>query len=255
MIKIVIIEDEKRTAQDLVNTLNKIDSDIEIIEILPSIKKAIEFFRSNNNFDLIFSDIKLSDGASFAIFKAVKINKPIIFCTAFDEYMLDAFNTNGIDYILKPFDNSSVAKALDKYQTLKSNFSNINDKTEQLLNKMQQRSPEQKHSSIIINHGDKIIPLDFKKIALFVFEDGYPFVLTFNLQKYLLTNSMNELEGICGKLFFRANRQFLVNKNAIKDVSRYFNRKLLINLNVDYSEQIIVSRLKMSEFIRWLSQN
>lgn len=254
MIKIVIIEDEKRTAQDLADTLKKVDSDIEIISVLSSVKQAIEFFKTEKNFDLIFSDIQFSDGLCFSIFKTIKITVPIIFCTAFDKYTLEAFNTNGIDYILKPFNKASVAKALDKYQTLKSNFTTLDNNIDKLIQKVEQRVTNQSFSSIIINHGEKIIPLDIQKIALFFYEDDYVFALTFDLKKHILKQSLDELESICGTSFFRANRQYLVNRKSIKDASRYLNRKILINLTIPYSEKILVSRLKASSFIAWLAQ-
>jgi len=257
MLRIVIIEDEKRTAQELSNTLKSIDDEIEVLSILSSVEQSVNYLKAENAFDLIFSDIQLTDGLSFDIFKTIKISVPVIFCTAYDKYALESFNTNTIDYILKPFDKESITKALEKYKTLKTNFSSYNDNLENFLKKVEKRfSPAQPESaSIIINQGDKIVPLKIREIALFFHEDDYVFAVTFDLKKHILNNTLEELEGKCGNLFFRANRQYFVNRKAIKDASRYFNRKLSINLTLNYPQQILVSRLKSQQFIDWLSSH
>ncbi len=254
MLKVVIVEDEEFTAKDLADTIKKIDSDIEIVTTLYSIEEAVDFFKSNKDFDLIFSDIQLPDGLSFDIYKAVEISVPVIFCTAFDQYALNAFNANGIDYLLKPFNKASVSKALDKYMTLTtknttsdSNLNNIIQKLEQQLNR--------KSNSIIVHKGDKILPIELNKIALFYIEDEYVFALTFDSNKYILSQKLEELEHICGNEFFRANRQHLVNRKAIIDASKYFNRKILINIKADYPDQILVGKLKVTAFMQWLTNN
>lgn len=255
MLKIIIIEDEKLTALDLAETIKKVDSDVEIQVILPSVEQSIKYLKENDNFDLIFSDIQLSDGLSFDIFKSVKISKPIIFCTAFNQYALEAFNTNGIEYILKPFSKASVSKALDKYVSLKSAFTTHSEPSfDSILMKLEQQI-FQKQSSIILNQGDKIIPLETQKIALFFLEDDYVFAFDFDGKKYIVNNKLDELESICGSSFFRANRQFLVNRKAIKDASRFLNRKILVNITINFPEQIIVGKLKTTQFIDWLSKN
>lgn len=252
MLRIVIIEDEKLTALDLSNTLRKIDSDIKIISILSSVKKSIDFFKVENNFDLVFSDIQLPDGLSFDIFRNVKLSVPVIFCTAYDQYALEAFDANGIDYLLKPFNKASVSKALDKYQSLKTKFTtpdNSYDKLIQLLGQqLGSNSP-----SIIVYKGDKIIPIETKDIALFYLEDKYVFALTFELKKYIVSQSLEEIENICGSTFFRANRQYLVNRKAVKDASKHFNRKIIVHLSINYPIQILVGKLKIASFIDWLA--
>ncbi|MFT3738753.1 MAG: LytTR family DNA-binding domain-containing protein [Breznakibacter sp.] len=252
MLKIVIIEDEKRTALDLANTLKMVDSDIEITAMLRSVKEALGFFREDKEFDLIFSDIQLSDGLSFEIFRKIKITVPVIFCTAYEQYMLDAFNANGIDYLLKPFNKISVAKAVDKFMTLKLNFTSAENGLDRLMQKIDRRI-NLRTPTILIYQGEKIIPLDTQKIALFFLDADYVFAFAFESQKYIVTQSLEELETICGLSFFRVNRQYLVNRKAIKDVSRYLNRKILINLSVNYPEQILVSKVKAPLLLEWLT--
>ena len=242
MLKVVIIEDEKYTAKDLADTLKKVDSNIEIVATLSSVEQAVNFFKKEKEFDLIFSDIQLPDGLSFNIFKSVKIKVPVIFCTAFDKYALEAFDANGIDYLLKPFNKASVSKALDKYMALKLNFKTPETNLDKLINKLQQQMSRQSNS-VIVYQGDKIVPVETNQIALFYLEDDYAFALTFDSKKHILTQSLEDLENLCGNGFFRANRQYLV------------NRKILINLNINYPEQILVGKLKITSFLQWLANN
>ena len=255
--KVIIIEDEKWTAKELATTLESIDDQIEVVTILSSVEQAISYMQNNSDFDLIFSDIQLSDGLSFEIFNKIRLSVPVIFCTAYDKYALEAFNTNSIDYILKPFDRNSIAKSLEKYYTLKSNFSTFNRSLNNLLRTIgiQSSTIQQNSTSIIINQGDKIVPISITAIALFVHEDDCVFALTFDLKKHLISQSLDELESVCGDIFFRANRQYLINRKAIKDASRHFNRKIQINLVFDHTNQILISRLKVTQFIEWLAQN
>ena len=254
MLRVIIIEDEKYTAKDLADTLKKVDSNIEIVATLSSVEQAVNFFKKEKEFDLIFSDIQLPDGLSFDVFKSVKIEVPVIFCTAFDKYALEAFDTNGIDYLLKPFNKASVSKALDKYMALKFNFKSPETNLDKLIYKLEQQMSRQSNS-VIVYQRDKIVPVETNQIALFYLEDDYAFALTFDSQKHILTQSLEELENLCGNSFFRANRQYLVNRKAIKDASRYLNRKILINLNVTYQEQILVGKLKITSFLQWLANN
>jgi len=252
--KIVIIEDEKLTAIDLADTLKKVDGDVEIVTILSSVKQAIHFLRTNNDYNLIFSDIQLPDGLCFDIFNEVKTTVPVIFCTAYDKYSIKAFDANGIAYLLKPFNKASIAKALDKYMTLKSNFHATENNFNKLLQKLSQQVTHQSFS-IIIHQGEKIIPVEIQNIALFFLEDEYAFAVTFDSKKHITTQNLEELESLCGDSFFRANRQYLVNRKAIKDASHYLNRKILINLNVQYPGQILVGKLKTSLFVEWLANH
>jgi len=252
MLNVVVIEDENLTALDLINTLKRIDSDIEVKAILPTIGEAVKYLKENQPPDLIFSDIQLPDGLSFEIFKQVPLSSPIIFCTAYDQYALKAFEVNGIDYLLKPFSKDSVSKAIDKYRLLKGNVKDRSETFEQLMSILEQRSTRQTNS-IIVFIGDKIIPIEIESIALFYLEDNYVFAFTFGQKKHIVSQSLEELENLCGTTFFRANRQYLVNRKAIKDAARYLNRKILIHLNVSFPNQITVGKLKVTQFIEWLA--
>ncbi len=255
--KIIIIEDEKHIATDLVNTLKAVGSDIEIVEVLNSVATAVSFFNNKIEADLIFSDIQLGDGLSFEIYEQLNINIPIIFCTAYNEYALEAFKTNGIDYVLKPFSRKTIRLALEKYEQLKTQFETPkNDYAAlmQLITQQNQNTPPTKPKSIIVKKGEHYIPIDFNQIALFYVEDSYTFAHTFEKKRYLVSQKLEQLETDTGNNFYRANRQFLVNRKAIKDAVQYFNRKLLINLTFPFKEQITVGKLKVTDFLSWLAK-
>jgi len=252
MIKVAIIEDEIHTAKDLAETLKRIDSDIEIVSILSNVKQGIEYLKQSPELDLLFSDIQLPDGLSFDIFNVIPPQMPVIFCTAYDEYALEAFQTNGIAYLLKPFSKATLSKALEKFSLLKGNVQptfDFNALIRQLASKDQSHS-----TSILVNQGEKIIPVELSKIAFFYIEGDYTYAQTFELKKHMVDKTLEELEELCGFSFFRANRQYLVNRKAVKDASRYLNRKLLANLTINHPERIIVGKLKTSFFLDWLSK-
>jgi two-component system, LytTR family, response regulator LytT len=251
--KIVVIEDEKLTAKDLAKTIKAVDPDIEILALLHSVEESIEFLRTNSAIDLIFSDIELGDGLSFEIFEKVNNKTPIIFCTAFNEYALEAFRTVGIDYLLKPFSKITVEKALEKYHSLKEKLAPQAEALPNLMTLLKNQLFPSKTPSVIMQQGDKIVPLEGNKIALFYIEDNSVFAYTFDQKKHLLSQKLDVLEKTFNPTFFRANRQFLINRKAIKDASHYFNRKIVINLTLPFNEQIIVGKLKVTAFLDWLA--
>jgi two-component system, LytTR family, response regulator LytT len=250
--KIIIIEDEKLTANHLAKTIRATEPDAEIVGMLHSVEEAIDFFKKPTAVDLIFSDIELGDGLSFEIFEQWQFSTPIIFCTAYNQYALEAFKTTGIDYILKPFDQKAIEKTLLKFQNLKSNIASetTTDTYASLLGMLRHRLTHQV-PSVLIHQGEKVIPLSSKNIALFFVEDDYTFAYTFEGRKHILSQNMEVLERTFPD-FFRANRQFLVNRAAVRDASHYFHRKMLINLTIPFSEPIVVSKLKVTSFMGWL---
>ncbi|WP_244889581.1 LytR/AlgR family response regulator transcription factor [Pedobacter antarcticus] len=252
MMKIVIIEDEQLTADDLADIIQDLQSDAEIVGILKSVKEAIAYFKNNPAVDLIFSDIQLGDGNSFDIFKATDISAPIIFCTAYDEYALNAFRTNGIDYILKPFTPETVGQALKKYHALRKEFSVEIVSYESIFDLFSGKA-HQKTSSILITYKDKIIPVKKSSIALFYIGNEETHLVTFEQKEYVLNKNLEELERLCGDEFFRINRQFLVNRKAIKDAAHFFSRKLIINLSIPFKESITISKEKTPQFLEWLA--
>jgi DNA-binding LytR/AlgR family response regulator len=252
--KIVIIEDEELTASNLAETILRVEPKAQIITILKSISEALIFFKQNDSdLDLVFSDIQLGDGLSFEIFSKIQCSFPVIFCTAFDEYALNAFKANGIDYILKPFSEKSIADSISKYKTFKTNFTKDNLKLETVL-EMFELQKNKKQSSVLVYHKDKIFPVSLDNIALFFIENEITYLHTFDNNKYVINKTLEELEQITSDNFFRANRQYLANRKAIKEASQYFARKLSVSLTVQFSDTITISKEKTTDFLNWLSR-
>jgi len=249
--KIVIIEDEQLTANDLAATIRSVEPETEITAILGSVKEALNYFGKDVKVDLIFSDIQLGDGLSFEIFTKLKITTPVIFCTAFDEYAINAFKTNGIDYILKPFTTKIVEAALQKYHQLQQTFSQNAVQYEAVLKALMINSTPAT-TNILIHYKDKILPIKTDEIALFYVENEITHLLTFDKREYTVNKNLEDLEYTIGKGFFRVNRQFLLNRNAVLDASRYFSRKLSVNIVVPFKETITVSKERTPQFLAWL---
>jgi len=249
--KIVIIEDEQLTANDLAATIRSVEPETEITAILGSVKEALNYFDKDVKVDLIFSDIQLGDGLSFEIFTKLKITTPVIFCTAFDEYAINAFKTNGIDYILKPFTTKIVEAALQKYHQLQQTFSQNAVQYEAVLKALMINSAPAT-TNILIHYKDKILPIKTDEIALFYVENEITHLLTFDKREYTVNKNLEDLEHTIGKGFFRVNRQFLLNRNAVLDASHYFSRKLSVNILVPFKETITVSKERTPQFLAWL---
>ncbi|MGF7042102.1 LytR/AlgR family response regulator transcription factor [Mucilaginibacter lappiensis] len=251
---IVIIEDEEIVADELeLNIKQLIDEPVDIVQ-LRSVKEAIAYFKKSEAPDLIFSDIQLGDGLSFEIFVAEPVSVPVIFCTAYDEYALDAFKANGIDYILKPFTIQTLDWALQKYRQLKKVLSADQTPQYDALMQMLLNRETQTATSVLVYHQDKIIPIKLEDIAMFYLENEITHLLTFSGKTFYPNKNLDELERSAGNYFFRANRQFLVCRKAIIDVSSFFSRKLSLNLNIPFSEKVIVSKGKASQFLSWLTK-
>lgn len=251
--KVIIIEDEIFTAEDLRDDLQAINPAIEVLAILPTVKESIQYFSQNHDYDLIFSDIQLGDGQSFDIFKQVSVAAPIVFCTAYNQYALDAFKVNGIDYILKPFDKNSIAEALNRHQFLKEKLQSSAVNYENILALLKPQT--NRVQSLIVHQADKIFPLSVAEIALVFLKNQIIHLHTFAGKEYHIYQILDELEQKLHPQFYRVNRQFLVNRKAINDVSQYFGRKLLLNLSINFSEQLTITKEKRSHFLDWLAKN
>lgn len=254
MMNIVIIEDEVLTARDLADILRQQAAAVRIVKILSSVSEAVSWFRENECPDLVYSDIQLGDGQSFEIFRQQNLQCPVIFCTAYNEFALDAFRNNGIDYILKPFSAKTIQQSIEKYSRLRGlNTDNTpyNGHTSALPAK-----PEQirKNGSILINWKDKIIPVKIADIALFTIDYKMTQLVTFDNQHYFLNQTLEELEQTCGPAFYRANRQYLVNKDSILEALQYFARKLVLKLKVEGGHEVIISKNRVPDFLEWLKE-
>ncbi|MFP9100508.1 LytR/AlgR family response regulator transcription factor [Flavobacterium sp. RHBU_24] len=252
MTNIVIIEDEAKAARELARILYAIDDTLHVVATLDSIEQAVDWFSKNEKPQLVFSDIQLADGLCFEIFSRVSITSPIIFCTAFDQYMMDAFETNAISYLLKPITQEKVEKAMDKYRNLKTIYSPSGDVQARLSHLLTHLKYNYK-TALLVNQKEKIIPVQVKDIAFFYLDKVNVIITTLTNQKYFITSAMDEIEKMLDPaLFYRANRQFLVNRNAIANAERYFARKLVAKLTLPTPETVVVSKAKASDFLHWL---
>lgn len=253
---ILIIEDEKLTGKDLSNTILQVDPRATIMDIIGSVEEGKKYLlKQAKNIDLIFADIQLGDGLSFEIFERLHTEIPIIFCTAYDEYALQAFKSFGIDYILKPFSKETVASALNKLTRLLHKNGNQSPDYTQFLKEIKNHFQPVLKSSIILYQGDKIIPIESEKIAFFFKENELVYAITFEQKKLATRYKLDVLEKKLSPQYFRANRQFLVNRKAVKEASQYFHRKLLVHLTIPFAQPILIGKEKVTSFLDWLSNS
>lgn len=216
-------------------------------------EETIDWFASNPQPDVLFLDIHLADGSSFAIFESVTINCPIIFTTAYDEYALKAFEVNSIDYLLKPINLNNLDRALKKLRGLTTVKDNSNELLTSLIANFKQSNKSYK-SGFLIPHKDKFIPLQVNKIVYFYTENKMVKIVADDDQVYHLDTSLEDISlQLDPQLFFRANRQFIIARKAIKDISVWFGSKVSVNLFVPTPEKIIVSKARVSEFKTWFT--
>lgn len=249
--KIIIIEDEKPAARRLGRMLAELN--LEAQQMLHSVEESINWFQNNEHPDLIFLDIQLSDGLSFEIFEEVEVKSAIIFTTAYDEYALKAFKLNSIDYLLKPIDEYELKIAVDKFkenQPKQTNLQvNIDDIRKLLVNPVDRKF--KKRFTIKVGQHLKIIPTD--EIECFYSENKATYIHTSTNRNYLIDNSLEHWqEELNPGQFFRVNRTFIVNINAIKDIVSYTNSRLQIKLNSYNESEIIVSRERVKDFKNWI---
>ncbi len=250
--KIIIIEDESLAVEKLERYLLKYDTTIEILAKLDSIESAVEFFQTGNEFDVVFLDIQLTDGLSFEIFNQTKINKPIIFVTAFDEYAIDAFKVNSIDYILKPITFTDISKAMTKLKSMQNLFK----KSEAVSNVAKDLITRKFKDRFLVKLGNHIHSVKSDEISLFYAEGRTVYLVTNSGKRYILDFKLEDLVKVLNpKNYFRVNRTFIVEINAIKDVLVYSNSRLKIMTNISIEREIIVSREKVALFKNWFEGN
>ncbi|MCB4799532.1 LytR/AlgR family response regulator transcription factor [Neotamlana laminarinivorans] len=248
---VIIIEDEKPSARRLQRMLEKLD--IKTETLLHSVEESLEWFSSNPHPDLIFLDIQLSDGLSFEIFETINIKTPVIFTTAYDEYALQAFKLNSIDYLLKPIDEDDLAIAVKKYKERQPQTQAVtldfNDIKKLLVNPIDREY--KKRFSVKVGQHLKLISVD--DIECFYSENKGTYLHTTEGRNYLLDTTLEHLENeLEPESFYRINRKFYVNINAIKDMVSYTNSRLQIKLNSYKDQDVIVARERVKDFKAWL---
>jgi DNA-binding LytR/AlgR family response regulator len=249
--KVVIIEDEKLAANHLEKMITKYDPSVEVLAKLESVEDSIDWFTANGDPDLIFLDIHLDDGLSFSIFEKVKVNAPIIFTTAYDEYAIKAFKMKSIDYLLKPILPEDLYSAINKYKEWKKP-DNTSIDMHSLLELITRKDPVYK-TRFSITVGEKIKTVSIELVAYFYSNQGITFLVTNDNLHYPIDLSLEQLtDHLDPKDFFRINRQFYVRLKSIKNVHVYPKSRLKIDLNPPYDGEIFVSIDKVTKFKAWL---
>ena len=248
---VIIIEDEKPSARRLDRMLQNLDLKAEAM--LHSVEESLAWFRANKHPDLIFLDIQLSDGLSFEIFDKIEVNSAIIFTTAYDEYALQAFKLNSIDYLLKPIDSEELEHAVIKYKERIPERKNVSldfeDIKKLLINPLERDF--KKRFTVKVGQHLKMITID--TIECFYSENKGTYIHTTDNRDYLIDLTLEELENeLEPQTFFRVSRKFYVNINAIKDMVSYTNSRLQIKLNTYNEHEVIVSRERVRDFKDWL---
>jgi DNA-binding LytR/AlgR family response regulator len=252
MIKAAIIEDEKHTAEYLCEQLKQTAPDIAVAAVLRNVEEGIAYFSAGHKVDIIFSDVQLGDGLSFAIFAAVGATAPVVFITAYDRFMMDAFENNGIDYLLKPVCQDELQKAIEKYRHLERHFKV--EKEDVAFHQLMHYVTTKKRSRILVRRGIENISLPLQEIVLFFTENKIAYAVDRSGRKLMVDKNLSDLEKeLDEKLFFRANRQYLLNIDYIKSFKPYERVKLWVDLTVPHSgHSIIVSQETAPFFRKWL---
>lgn len=257
----VIIEDEKAAVRNLTSLLNEVKPEAEIVAMLDSIESAIEWFNTHPMPELAFMDIHLADGSAFEIFEHVSINCPTIFTTAYDEYALRAFKVNSIDYLLKPIGKEDIEHAFGKLGNLQEysleNESKQHSQEKELLRLIHSLKKQENYKThfLVPVKGDKLLPVSADMIQLFYIKDCQVKAVLNDGTEYYFPQTLDELtECLNPTFFFRANRQYLVSREAIKDIDLWFNSRLSINLRYPgIKEKILVSKARVADFKEWFS--
>jgi DNA-binding LytR/AlgR family response regulator len=256
--KVLILEDERKAANELRTLIAQLKPHWEVTAIIPSVAEAIAWFAQHPMPGLVLSDIQLADAVCFSIFEQVQVNCPIIFCTAYDEYAIKSFETSSVDYLLKPIDKTRLEKALAKLDKMKALFTGstpvaASSGTYADLGRLIQELLPAADKTLLIHQKEKIIPVPYADIAYFHYGHGVVAIKLLSGASYHISQGIDEIEaGTDARLFYRANRQFLVNRHAIRAVEKFFARKLVVKLKTEVPETLIVSKAKASEFLRWL---
>lgn len=246
--RILIVEDETAANENLVDILAEIDPSIQIAGYTESISQTINWLQTNHLPDLILMDIHLSDGSAFSIFKSIELETPVIFTTAYDEYAIEAFKVNSIDYLLKPIKVEELRYALEKFKKL------TRQDILQYLSQLIHLQPETKYKDkLLIPVKDKLQPVDLDKISCFYTTDKKTRVYLKNGNSYPYSKTLEQIEASLNPAdFIRANKQFIIGRKSVMNITIWFDSRLLITLDIDPPERIYVSKNKAAEFKAWL---
>ncbi len=254
--RVLIIEDEPYAQKELVRLLGQTGRPLDIAASLDSVADTIEWLQLHPMPDLIFMDIQLADGLSFEIFRQVKVTAPVIFTTAFDQYAIQAFKVNSVDYLLKPIKLEELIHALSKLEEVSNQYSAREGSTagidfEKLLKSFR---PEYK-TRFMIKLGDQYKYVDIGEIAYFHAEDNEVMLVTNAGRTYIIDHSLDELTRMLDTdIFFRISRSYIVGIHSVTKVSKYFNSRLILELLPAAEEKVLISRVNVQEFLKWMDK-
>ncbi|MCA0445174.1 MAG: LytTR family DNA-binding domain-containing protein [Bacteroidetes bacterium] len=252
---ILIIEDEPASANRLMRLIQTIDPETRFCGIFDSVDESVSWLRKNQPPDLIFMDIQLADGLSFDIFPQVEVSSPVIFITAFDEYALEAFHVNSIDYLLKPVDKQSLERTFRKFSILESGFLNRQREKIQAMQIRNQSESGQYKSRFLVKQGKVSVSLLADQLAGAMVHKQVIFLVTTDGKRFLTDYTLDQLESLLNpKLFFRINRQLIIHHQAIRSIEPFFNSRQKLHLTPGFEGESIVSREKVADFKVWLEE-
>jgi DNA-binding LytR/AlgR family response regulator len=252
---ILIIEDEQLGAEKLARLIKSIDESIQIVGNTRSIKSSVEWLMEHEHPDIILMDIELTDGQSFEIFSHLSIKSMVIFTTSYDEYALQAFKVNSVDYLLKPIKKEELKNALDKFQEWQVKFSSPAVNIQQLINELKQQQPKSWRARFLVKQGQKLVSIETSEIAYLYAEGRLSYFITWDKQKYVLDYTIEELEEMLDpQQFYRANRAFLIHIKSVSQIHPYFNSKLKLDLQPATDKEVLISREKAAEFKDWMGK-
>jgi two-component system, LytTR family, response regulator LytT len=252
--KLLIVEDEAPALQRMLKLVKDAIPEAVIMGTADSILSAVQLIQKHADIELILMDIELADGRSFEIFKRVTVSCPVIFTTAYDEFALEAFKVNSIDYLLKPVDLNELQAAIVKFKTLNRGQQDYKEQFEQLLRSFTNLTPQFKQR-FLVKVGVKLISIAVEEIALFYAADKLVYVVTQGQQKYPIDHTLEELFTMLNPdYFFQVNRKVIANVKSIQGIHTYFNGKLKLDLTYQIGEDVLVSREKAPEFKKWLNR-
>jgi len=256
MYKALILEDELLSAEHLENLISQIDSNIKIKGVISSVEEAVHWFKNNPVPDLLFVDIQLADGTGFEIFNQIEISCPVIFTTAYEEYAIRAFKVNSLDYLLKPVAPNDLKFALNKFKTLQINQENSNNQSlKNNINKVIEILTSKYKSRFITYIGPRIKTIDVENITMFFSLEKSTYILDKKGSVCNINYSLEEIEKqINPDLFFRINRKYIVNIEAVEDIITYSASRLKLKISGSEDSDILVSRSRLKDFKVWLEK-
>jgi len=249
--RVLIIEDETAASENLIAMLQEIDPEIEVLKVLESVQQTVRWLSSNPAPDLIFMDIHLSDGSAFTLFQEMEVTVPIVFTTAYDQYALDAFTVNSVDYLLKPIKTSELERALDKFK--RWTHSDVMDYLQRMM-KMKPANTATYTTSLLVPVKDKLVPVSMDDVACIYSTDRKTQIYMKSGQMMLYNRSLDSIiVGLDPSRFFRANKQYIVARDSVKEMVVWFDSRLLVSMPIELPEPLFISKNKAAEFKNWMT--